>query len=243
MVEGACWARPASAAPSAGPPQTPSRGAGAAAQPQRPIARPAAGEAAPDAGRGATGAAPNAAHANSAGRRGGGAARAGAGARKCSAAGSLMGWLLKGKGMAAAAAGAAIASESSAARCLNRTVVSPWDSQEESATQLPGDVPGTARPARLEPAQCSPAASPVRHADASGVAVHAPVHAPFAVRVIWVSAKDRRQGIASRLLDAARSHLRAGSVITRQQLAFVQPTEAGCSLARAYTGSASFLTC
>ena len=68
-------------------------------------------------------------------------------------------------------------------------------------------------------------------------------HVPFAVRLIWVSAEDRRQGLATRLLDAARKHLVPGTVLSYQQLAFVQPTEIGCSFARAYTGCPRFLLC
>lgn len=236
MLEGAVWARPA-AVPPAGALQSPASGTAVSAQSQRLGAGPAAVAATPTpTKRGGTGSAPSTGHASSAGAEG--AARRPV---KRAAAGSLMLWLQKGKGPAetAASGGATTARNASAAHVCDRPETVAMVPQRENPTQEPGNVPATATAPQIrsEQGQSSPAASPTRQADASGAAVHA----PMAVRLIWVSAEHRRQGIASRLLDAAREHVVAGHVLQRRQLAFVQPTDAGCSLARAYTGSTRFL--
>ncbi|BDA40851.1 probable N-acetyltransferase ESCO1 [Coccomyxa sp. Obi] len=61
------------------------------------------------------------------------------------------------------------------------------------------------------------------------------------VRVIWVSVEARLQGIATKLLDTARSTFVSGCIIPRQELAFSQPTEQGRRFATSYTGCSSFL--
>jgi len=68
-----------------------------------------------------------------------------------------------------------------------------------------------------------------------------PVRATIGVRMVWVSPDQRRKGVASCLLDAARSNMVQCYVAPRAQLAFTQPTEGGAALAVAYVGSAEWL--
>ncbi|XJO78439.1 hypothetical protein BDV3_002879 [Batrachochytrium dendrobatidis] len=54
---------------------------------------------------------------------------------------------------------------------------------------------------------------------------------------IWVSKLDRRQGIATRLLDAVRHRFILGQVLPHQLLALSQPSSAGRLLANHYFGN------
>lgn len=67
------------------------------------------------------------------------------------------------------------------------------------------------------------------------------VKAACGVRMMWVSADARRQGIASSLLDVARRHCLAGYIVPRRLMAFSQPTCDGRRLAEAYTSTQAFL--
>ncbi|KAL5116808.1 hypothetical protein ACEQ8H_005289 [Pleosporales sp. CAS-2024a] len=49
---------------------------------------------------------------------------------------------------------------------------------------------------------------------------------------IWTSNQHRKQGIATRLLDSARSNFLYGLTVEKDQVAFSQPTESGGNLAR-----------
>jgi hypothetical protein len=49
---------------------------------------------------------------------------------------------------------------------------------------------------------------------------------------IWTSNSHRKQGIATRLLDCARSNFIWGFTVEKKQVAFSQPTESGGNLAR-----------
>ena len=51
---------------------------------------------------------------------------------------------------------------------------------------------------------------------------------------IWVDAAFRRQGIAERLLDGARSKFIFGMVLPKEKCAFSQPTKSGLMFAKAY---------
>jgi hypothetical protein len=68
-----------------------------------------------------------------------------------------------------------------------------------------------------------------------------PVRATVGVRMVWVSPDMRRRGVASRLLDAARSNMVQCYVAPRAQLAFTHPTEGGVGLAGAYVGPQGWL--
>ncbi|KAL2345296.1 hypothetical protein Fmac_006581 [Flemingia macrophylla] len=68
-----------------------------------------------------------------------------------------------------------------------------------------------------------------------------PTAAACGIRAIWVTPSNRRKGIATQLLDAARKSFCAGLELEHSQLAFSQPTSAGKALATSYTGTASFL--
>jgi len=54
---------------------------------------------------------------------------------------------------------------------------------------------------------------------------------------IWVSNQSRKQGLARRLLDCARSDFMYGLTVEKRLTAFSQPTESGGKLARRYFGS------
>jgi hypothetical protein len=53
---------------------------------------------------------------------------------------------------------------------------------------------------------------------------------------IWASNQHRKQGIATRLLECARSDFLYGIVVNKEQVAFSQPTESGGNLARRWFG-------
>ncbi|CAN1133932.1 Protein CHROMOSOME TRANSMISSION FIDELITY 7 [Linum perenne] len=60
------------------------------------------------------------------------------------------------------------------------------------------------------------------------------VPASCGIRAIWVTPSNRRKGIATRLLDAARESFCTGCSLDRSQIAFSPPTSAGRPLAYAY---------
>ncbi|KAF6258409.1 ESCO1/2 acetyl-transferase-domain-containing protein [Scenedesmus sp. NREL 46B-D3] len=60
------------------------------------------------------------------------------------------------------------------------------------------------------------------------------VRAMLGVRMVWVSSEQRRKGMATKLLDAARCNMVPGYVVPRSQLAFTQPTVEGARLAAAF---------
>ena len=60
------------------------------------------------------------------------------------------------------------------------------------------------------------------------------------IRGVWVVAGRRRQGLAARVLDAARGALIPGYIASRGEVAFSQPTVAGAKLAAAYCGREAF---
>ncbi|XP_014495516.1 protein CHROMOSOME TRANSMISSION FIDELITY 7 [Vigna radiata var. radiata] len=68
-----------------------------------------------------------------------------------------------------------------------------------------------------------------------------PTAAACGVRAIWITPSNRRKGIATQLLEAARKSFCPGLELGRSQLAFSQPTSAGKALATSYTGTGSFL--
>lgn len=56
---------------------------------------------------------------------------------------------------------------------------------------------------------------------------------------IWTSRSHRRQGIAETLLDCARRHFYYGMEVTKDLIAFSQPTDSGGKLAREWFGAYS----
>ncbi|KAF9996426.1 N-acetyltransferase esco2 [Entomortierella chlamydospora] len=68
-----------------------------------------------------------------------------------------------------------------------------------------------------------------------------PCPAICGINRIWVSAHYRRQGIASRLLDAVRDRFIYACKLQKTDLAFSQPTGDGKALARQYLGTDKFL--
>jgi hypothetical protein len=58
--------------------------------------------------------------------------------------------------------------------------------------------------------------------------------AVLGVAVVWTHASMRQQGIATRLCDAARSHAVFGMVVSKSQIAFSSPTQAGWAFATKY---------
>lgn len=53
---------------------------------------------------------------------------------------------------------------------------------------------------------------------------------------IWTSNQYRKQGVATRLLDTARSNFLYGLNVEKEKIAFSQPTESGGNLARRWFG-------
>ena len=58
---------------------------------------------------------------------------------------------------------------------------------------------------------------------------------------MWVSSKERRKGIATRLLNVIRHHFLFGYTIRKDQIAFSQPTSEGRLFVERYTGLSEFL--
>ncbi|CAI0391123.1 unnamed protein product [Linum tenue] len=67
------------------------------------------------------------------------------------------------------------------------------------------------------------------------------VPAACGIRAIWVTPSNRRKGIASHLLDAARKSFCEDSILERSKLAFSPPTSAGRPLACRYVGNKPLL--
>lgn len=63
----------------------------------------------------------------------------------------------------------------------------------------------------------------------------------WGIRIMWTSPAARRKGIATKLLDCARSQLARGCLLPRDALAFSQPTAEGAAFIRSYTGSSEFM--
>lgn len=53
---------------------------------------------------------------------------------------------------------------------------------------------------------------------------------------IWTSSSHRKHGVASTLLHAAKSNFLYGMTISKEEMAFSQPTESGGKLARRWYG-------
>jgi N-acetyltransferase len=58
---------------------------------------------------------------------------------------------------------------------------------------------------------------------------------------IWVSLKSRKQGIAKKLLDLLRLEMLFGVELSKNQIAFSQPTNMGQRLARSYFSRPDYL--
>lgn len=61
------------------------------------------------------------------------------------------------------------------------------------------------------------------------------------VRQIWVHKSCRRLGISNKLIDISRRYFVFGTVISRENVAFSQPTDDGRALAFSYTNLRSEL--
>ena len=66
-----------------------------------------------------------------------------------------------------------------------------------------------------------------------------PQKAMAGIHQLWVHAKFRKQGIATRLVDAVRAKLVFGLTVPKNLLAFSSPTEAGSRFARNYVSGDS----
>jgi N-acetyltransferase len=66
-----------------------------------------------------------------------------------------------------------------------------------------------------------------------------PQKAMIGIHHMWVHSKFRKQGIATRLIDAVRGKMVFGLVVPPERLAFSSPTEAGVKFARRYVNHAS----
>jgi len=101
-----------------------------------------------------------------------------------------------------------------------------------SAAESPGEVGAGAEEAVR---RRDPTSSSIVVADKSSE-----VRAHCGVRMMWTSPNARRKGVATKLLDCARSQLAHGYVVPRAEVAFSQPTCDGAAFIQAYTGSSSF---
>ncbi|XP_077366678.1 N-acetyltransferase ESCO2 [Festucalex cinctus] len=68
-----------------------------------------------------------------------------------------------------------------------------------------------------------------------------PEKALCGVSRVWVFSLARRQGVARRMLDAVRSTFLYGSHLTKEEIAFSDPTPDGKQFATAYCGTPAFL--
>ncbi|XP_064382282.1 N-acetyltransferase ESCO2-like [Halichondria panicea] len=68
-----------------------------------------------------------------------------------------------------------------------------------------------------------------------------PQPAVLGINRLWVAANCRRMGVASKLLNSARSCLIPGSVIPKDKMAFTDPTPDGKLFASHYCGRTNFL--
>jgi N-acetyltransferase len=66
-----------------------------------------------------------------------------------------------------------------------------------------------------------------------------PQKAMIGIHHMWVHSRFRKQGIATRLVDAVRKKMVFGLVVPPERLAFSSPTEAGVKFARRYVNHAS----
>ena len=66
-----------------------------------------------------------------------------------------------------------------------------------------------------------------------------PRKAMVGIHHMWVHSKFRKQGIATRLIDAVREKMVFGLVVSPEKVAFSSPTEAGVKFARRYVNHAS----
>ncbi|KAL3937488.1 MAG: hypothetical protein SGBAC_007425 [Bacillariaceae sp.] len=64
-----------------------------------------------------------------------------------------------------------------------------------------------------------------------------PISCMLGVAVLWTHPRVRKQGIATKLVDAARENAVFGIVVARSKLAFSSPTEAGWKFAKTYCGN------
>ncbi|TPP61943.1 N acetyltransferase ESCO1 [Fasciola gigantica] len=62
------------------------------------------------------------------------------------------------------------------------------------------------------------------------------------VRRLWVYAKYRRKGVATRLLTCVLSNVICGRPLPKSQVAFAEPTACGADFAVAFTGREDFIT-
>jgi GNAT superfamily N-acetyltransferase len=64
-----------------------------------------------------------------------------------------------------------------------------------------------------------------------------PSKALLGIAVLWTHPTVRHQGIATRLIDAARAHAIFGLVVPKSQVAFSSPTQAGWAFGKEYCGT------
>lgn len=87
-------------------------------------------------------------------------------------------------------------------------------------------------------------AEKVESADALKIEVSGPERFPreftVGINLMWVDAPSRRQGIARKLVDAARASV-YGTIISRDHVAFSQPTADGLTFARSYVAPKSLV--
>ncbi|ORZ28468.1 ESCO1/2 acetyl-transferase-domain-containing protein [Lobosporangium transversale] len=122
------------------------------------------------------------------------------------------------------------------------------DSDNPPATNISGineiSISTSLSASSIPSTSSSSSSSSMTTSDHSGSAIFCsivPQSAICGINRIWVSAHCRRQGIASRLLDAVRDRFIYACKLERKDLAFSQPTGDGKALARHYLETNKFL--
>jgi len=88
---------------------------------------------------------------------------------------------------------------------------------------------------------CRSALGDNRNLDSSIRYRNTAIEAQCGIHRIWVHEQQRRQGIATRLMDAVRSNFLYGTLIRKDQCAFTQPTSSGKQFFASYCGTETFL--
>ena len=113
-----------------------------------------------------------------------------------------------------------------------RPIAAAAPAKVESSVPPPQPRPSLPSPSPLQ--RCSDAAGAANRQHSTLAVENTPRPAVLGINQIFVRENHRRKGIASRLLDAARTTAVYGTVIAKEQMAFSCPTAQGSSLAQSY---------
>ncbi len=140
----------------------------------------------------------------------------------------------------AATSAPAAASASSSSHKPTRTLLSFFKSTSAAPSAAPAPVAVTSPPSLTHTDR--PATSTMPRASVTGASgatfrvASALYPATLGVLQVWTHPSRRRQGVATTLLEVARSRAVFGQVVPKDQVAFSQPTSAGHAFASAFAG-------